>query len=414
LPLVQFNLRLKGGLLLDQPDKVGVANLVATLMTKGTQSKTPEELEAAIDELGARISIRAGQQEIIISGNSLSRNYAQTMALVQEMLLEPRWDEEEFKLAKQSVMSRITASRARPNMIAANSFNEILYGKDHILSNNILGTQVSVESISLQDLKDYYSASFSPSVANYLVVGDVSEKEVMEALSGLEDNWAKKEVQLPNLPEPPVVDNSKVYFYDVPNAKQSVLRFGYLALAENDPDYYPAEVMNYILGGGSFASRLTQELREGKGYTYGIRSSFSGSELPGPFTISSGVRTNVTYESAQTVKDILADYPTTFTEKDLETTKSSLTKSQARAFETLGAKLNMLDDISSYGWSADYVKKRKEIIENMTMDRIQELAEKYANPDKMIYLVVGDAATQKDRLKQLGYGEPILLNAPVE
>jgi zinc protease len=414
LPLVQFNLRLKGGLLLDQPDKVGVANLVATLMTKGTQNKTPEELEAAIDELGARISIRTGQQEIIISGNSLSRNYAQTMALVQEMLLEPRWDEEEFKLAKQSVMSRITASRARPNMIAANSFNEILYGKDHILSNNILGTQVSVESISLQDLKDYYSASFSPSVANYLVVGDVSEKEVMEALSGLEDNWAKKEVQLPNLPEPPVVDNSKVYFYDVPNAKQSVLRFGYLALAENDPDYYPAEVMNYILGGGGFASRLTQELREGKGYTYGIGSSFFGSELPGPFTISSGVRTNVTYESAQTVKDILADYPTTFTEKDLETTKSSLTKSQARAFETLGAKLNMLDDISSYGWSADYVKKRKEIIENMTMDRIQELAEKYANPDKMIYLVVGDAATQKDRLKQLGYGEPILLNAPVE
>jgi zinc protease len=414
LPLVQFNLRLEGGLLLDQPDKVGVANLVAELMTKGTKNKTPEELEAAIDELGARINIRAGQQEIVISGNSLSRNYAPTMALVQEILLEPRWDEEEFELAKQSVVSRIAASRARPNIIADNSFNELVYGKDHILSNSILGTQISVESITLQDLKDYYAANFSPSVADYLVVGDVSKGDVMDALSGLEDKWKKKEVQFPELPEPPVVDNSRVYFYDVPNAKQSVLQFGYLALAENDPDYYPAVVMNYILGGGGFASRLTQELREGKGYTYGIRSSFSGSDLPGPFTISSGVRTNVTYESAQAVKDILADYPSTFTEKDLETTKSSLTKSQARAFETLGAKLNMLDDISSYGWSADYVKERKEIIENMTIDRIKELAEQYANPDKMIYLVVGDAATQKDRMKQLGYGEPILLNAPVE
>ncbi len=414
LPLVQFNLRIKGGLLLDQPDKVGVANLVADLMTKGTKNKTPEELEAAIDELGARISIRAGQQYIVISGNSLARNYAKTMALAQEMLLEPRWDEQEFELAKQSVMSQIAASRARPNSIAENAFNELLYGKDHIFSNDILGDQVSVESITLQDLKDYYAANFSPILADYLVVGDVSKQEVMEALSGLEANWAKREVQLPELPEPPVVDASKVYFYDVPNAKQSVLRFGYLALAENDPDYYPAEVMNYILGGGGFASRLTQELREGKGYTYGIRSSFSGTDYPGPFSIGSGVRTNVTYESAQLVKDILKEYPSTFTEKDLETTKSSLTKSQARAFETLGAKLNMLDNISTYGWSADYVKDRKAIIEGMTIERVQELARQYANPDKMIYLVVGDAATQKDRLRQLGYGEPVLLNAPVE
>lgn len=414
LPLVQFDLRLKGGLLLDPLDKVGVANLVAEVMIKGTKNKTPEELEAAIDELGARISIRAGQQEIVISGTALARNYSATMALVEEIILEPRWDEQEFELARQSVTSRITASRARPNSIAGDAFNELLYGKEHILSNSILGTQISVAAISLQDLKDYYSANFSPSLANYLIVGDVGQQEVLKALSGLESNWAKKEVMLPKLPNPPVVDASKVYFYDVPNAKQSVLRFGYLALAENDPDFYPATVMNYILGGGGFASRLTQELREGKGYTYGIRSNFSGTEYPGPFTISSGVRTNVTYESAKLVQEILNDYPSTFTEKDLETTKSSLIKSQARAFETLGAKLDMLNDISSYGWSADYVKDRKAIIQNMTIERVRELAEQYANPDQMIYLVVGDAGTQMDRLEQLGYGKPVLLNATVE
>jgi len=122
----------------------------------------------------------------------------------------------------------------------------------------------------------------------------------------------------------------------------------------------------------------------------------------------------VTYESAQLVKDILQNYPATFSGKDLETTKSSLIKGQARAFETLGAKLNMLENISAYGWSSDYVKDREEIIRNMTSDKISELAKKYANPDKMIYLVVGDAATQMDRLEQLGYGKPVLLNAPVE
>ena len=168
--------------------------------------------------------------------------------------------------------------------------------------------------------------------------------------------------------------------------------------------------MNYILGGGGFASRLTQELREGKGYTYGIRSGFSGTNAKGAFTISSGVRSNVTLESAQLVKKILEEYPTTFSDKDLETTKSFLIKSNARAFETSRAKLNMLTNISDYGMSPDYVKDREKIVNNMTKERITELANKYVNPEKMIWLVVGDAETQFDRMKELGYGEPVMLN----
>ncbi len=410
LPLVQFELKIDGGLLLDSPDKVGVANLVAELMTRGTASKTPEELEEAIDELGANINISSGQQSISVTGNTLSRNYAATMALVEEMLLEPRWDETEFELAKQSTLSQIAGQSANPNSIATNTYNKLLYGEDNILSNNPIGTTKSVESITLDDLKAYYTENFSPNLASFLVVGSVSPSEVMKSLSAIESNWSPKEVSLPELNFPDAPDKSQVYFYDVPDAKQSVIRFGYLAMPETDPDYYPATVMNYILGGGGFASRFTQELREGKGYTYGIGSGFNGSELPGPFTISSGVRTNVTYESAALVKEILTNYPDTFSEQDLETTKSFLLKSNARRFETLGAKLNMLENISDYGWSPKYVKDREQIVKDITIDRISELAEEYANPNKMIYLVVGDAKTQLDRLEALGYGKPILIS----
>jgi zinc protease len=118
----------------------------------------------------------------------------------------------------------------------------------------------------------------------------------------------------------------------------------------------------------------------------------------------------VTYETASFVKEILEEYPSTFTDTDLETTKSFLLKSNARSFETLGAKLNMLDNISDYGWSPNYVKERELIVKNMTKEQISELAHKYANPDQMIWLVVGDAKTQMDRLEQLGFGEPILIN----
>jgi len=203
---------------------------------------------------------------------------------------------------------------------------------------------------------------------------------------------------------------SQVYFYDVPGAKQSVLRFGYPALAATDAAYYPATIMNYRLGGGGFASQLTQQLREGKGYTYAIRSGFSGSRIKGAFTIGSGVRSNVTFESASLVKVILDNYGKNYTENDLEVTKGFMIKSNARAFETLRSKLNMLNNISNYGFDDDYAKQREAIVKAMTVEDIKNLAEKYLNASKMIYLVVGDAETQMEKLEGLGFGKPILLN----
>ncbi|MEX0722462.1 MAG: pitrilysin family protein [Gracilimonas sp.] len=410
LPLVEFEISIKGGLMLENPEKAGVSNLLAELMTKGTANKTPEELEEAIDMLGANISANSGRQSMTVRGNTLARNYEQTLALVEEIMLKPRWDEREFELAKQSTISQITQQSANPNSIASNTFNKLLYGEGHILSYNSAGTTSSVESITMDDLKEYYNNYFSPDVADMHVVGAIDQNEVVASMNSINERWENKAVEIPEFDTPDAPEESQVYFYDVPDAKQSVLRFGYLAMPETHPDYYPATVMNYKLGGGGFASRFTQELREGKGYTYGIGSGFSGSDIAGPFTVSSGVRTNVTYESAALVKEILEQYPETFTDEDLENTKSFLLKSNARRFETLGSKLNLLSNISAYGWSPDYIKEREEIVKNMSKEEIQELAREYANPDKMIWLIVGDAETQMDRLEQLGFGEPVLVN----
>ncbi|MFC6999949.1 M16 family metallopeptidase [Rufibacter roseus] len=410
VPLVQFDLRINGGLLLDNPKKVGMANLLAESLTKGTKNKTTAELEEAIDALGASISVSADEENITVSGRTLARNYEATMALVQEMLLEPRWDVQEFELSKQKVTSQIKGQKANPNSIASLQFKKVLYGQDHILSHNILGTEESVKDITLQDLQNYYQQNFSPSVSAYHVVGAVKQQTVLSSLKGLEEKWQAKEVTLPKFNAPATPTASKVFFYDVPGAKQSVLRFGYLALPATHPDYYRLQVMNYILGGGGFASQLTQQLREGKGYTYGINSSFNGSVLPGPFLIQSGVRSNVTFESASLVKDILKNYGPRFNAQDLEVTKGFLVKSTARAFETMGAKLNMLNSISAYGWPKDYAKQRVELVQGMTVEQIKSLAQQYVNPDRMYYLIVGDAATQLKKLEDLGYGKPVLLN----
>lgn len=410
VPLIQFNLLIEGGQLMEGIDQLGLANLTAELMNRGTKSKTPEELEEAIQELGARVEISAEKEAVRITVNTLARNYKATLTLVEELLLEPRWDAKEFELLKQSVVSQIQQQAANPNTIAQLQYDRLLYGEEDIRAKNLLGTEVSVAALQLEDLVAFYRENIAPNVSTMHLVGAIDQAAVIASLKSLSDKWAQKMVDIPDLAKPSASDVAKVYFYDIPNAKQSVLRFGAITLASVDDDYYPAVVMNYRLGGGGFASQLTQQLREGKGYTYGIRSRFEGGKEAGPFTVSSSVRTNVTLESTQLVKEILENYGAGYTQNDLETTQSALIKSKARAFETAGAKLRLLEDISSYNWSPDYITQRDELIKDMTVSRIRELARQYINPDKMIWLIVGDAKTQLQRMEQLGYGAPVLVN----
>ncbi len=410
VPLVQFQIQLKGGMLLENPDKIGVSNLLADLMTKGTATKTPEELETAIETLGASINSFATKEAIIISGNTLAKNYGKTMDLIKEILLEPRWDDKEFALLKQSTLNQIERQKAQPNTIAVYQFNKLIYGENHILSNDNSGTKASVNAITIDDLKTYYNLYFSPNLTRIHLVGAISEDDISNSLIDLNSQWKPKNIEFPEISDPLAPETSKIYFYDVPGAKQSVIRFGYPALAATDADYYPAALLNYRLGGGGFASQLMQQLREGKGYTYGIDSGFSGSTIKGAFTIRSGVRSNVTYESVSLVKEILENYGENYNDNDLEVTKGYMIKSNARAFETLRSKLNMLTNISNYDYADDYAKQRVAIVKAITVEDIKALAEKYLNPDKMIYLVVGDAATQLDKLKKLGFGDPIILN----
>ncbi|MGB1778245.1 MAG: M16 family metallopeptidase [Longimicrobiales bacterium] len=408
VPLVQFELRVKGGQLVEEPARVGVANLLAESMTSGTANRTPEELEQAIDLLGASISVSAGAESFSIRGSALARNYPATMALVQEMLLEPRFDVEEFERSKQRVANGLRQRAASPTGVAGDVFQSLLYG-EHVLAANRLGSLETIDQITIDDLRAYHASALRPGAAAFHVSGAVSQADATAPLGRLRDEWAG---DAPLMPAPPEWSDERagLYFVDVPNASQSVLRVGYLALAETDRDYWPASVMNFRLGGGGFASDLTQVLREQRGYTYGIGSGFRGSDVPGPFQISSSVRSNVTYEALDLVKGIVEAHGPDFDEADLEATKSFLLRANARAFETGQAKLGLLGAMSAYGFSADYVLERENAVREMSIERVQELTGRYLNPQGMVWLVVGDAESQLPRLRALGLGEPTLLD----
>jgi len=367
-------------MLLDDPNKVGVANLVTDMMMEGTANKTPVELEEAIDALGSSIYMYTGKQSIGIEVTTLKRNFLPTLALVEEILFEPRWDETEFDRIKRETAESIKRRAAVPSSIASKVYNKLIYG-----------------------------ANFSADLVSISIVGDLNRNVAVKAFKGLVDKWKVNEVIFTEYEMPEPDKMAKVYFVDVPNAKQSEIRIGYLGLALTDPDYFPATVMNMKLG-GNFSGDVNLVLREEKGFTYGARTRFSGSKFPGKFTASSGVRSNTTEESINIFKDLMTAYCDPIAEEDLDFTKNVLLKSNARRFETLGALRGMISNIATYGFPFDYIKDQEEIVRDMTVESHNELARKLIRPNEMIYLVVGDAATQLDGLKSLGFGDPILLD----
>lgn len=409
IPIVNFNIRIDGGHLLDSFDKIGVANLLSDIMMEGTANKTPAELEEEIDLLGASIFMFTGRESISIQGNTLARNLDKTLALVEEILLQPRWDEEELKRIKTSTINGIKRRAANPNAVANIVANKLLYGEDHPFAHPTSGTVESVESITMDDLKAFYENNISPSISNIHIVGSINKKQALAALNNLESNWEAKEVIIPTYEVKNNRDKASLYFVDVPNAKQSVINIGYLGMKRTDPDYYAATVMNYKLG-GSFSGNVNLILREEKGYTYGARTGFSGTNIPGTFSASSSVRTNTTFESVMIFKEEIEKYKNGISQEDLDFTKNALIKSNARRFETQGALLGMLSTMSNYNLPSDYIANEEQIVSSMTLEEHKALANKHLDASKMGYLVVGDAATQFAKFKDAGFDEVILLD----
>jgi len=409
LPLVDFQIEIKGGMLLDEKGKIGTANLLARMLLQGTKNKTPIELENAIEELGASINVYALSENIVIQANCLASKYESVLKLVEEILFEPRWDEKEFARIKNEVLESIRRSKSNPSVTASNVFNKLIYGEGHVFSNSLLGTHESVNSINIEDLKKYYQNNLTPNLSSFLFVGNIQQETVLNSLNNLESKWEKKDLTLPTVNQPQMPEKAQVYFVDFPNAKQSEIRIGHVGPSAKDEDFYKCYVMNYKLG-GAFNGIVNMILREEKGYTYGARTSFEGNSSTGYFVASSAVQSNATLESAKIFRDEITKYKSGITQEDLDFTRNAILKSNALRFETIAALRGMLTQISRYDYPLDFVKQQETIIKNMSLGKHKTLARFYLHPDKMIYLIVGDAKTQLDKLEELGFGTPILLD----
>lgn len=408
LPLVTFDIVFEAGSWLDPEDKVGVANLVAAMMNEGTASRTAAELEQAIGLLGSGISVSADSDSVTISATALARNFEATVSLIEEMLGEPRWDEDYFEREKSAALTTIRDREANPQYIAAGAFAKLIYGEDHPLGRFSIGTKESVSAITLDDLQRYFETMLAAEVRMH-VAGAVSQARAETALGNVAALLSDEEIYYPDYELAEQDDEGEVFFIDVPGSKQSVLNIGKLTLPTTDPDYIKVEFANEKLGGG-ISGDLAQVLRIEKGYTYGAYSWIGDGLVPQTFKAASSVRANATAASLEVIRQMLEDYGPSFDEDAVELTRQKVVKANTRAFESLGEKLGTLREISKYGLPLDFVEQEQATLLAMPLEEYKRVIGQYLSEPQMTYVIVGDGETQLAPVTEFAGGEVSVLD----
>lgn len=404
VPTVTMQLSIAGGHRLEanDPSKAGIATLMAAVLNESTEKYSSEQLSSELDKLGSRIRIFTDNDNLNIVIESLVKNLDKTLALAEEKIFHPKFAEEEFNRAKNQQLQGISNQSTQPVTIANNVYAKLLYGSENIMAVPSSGTEATVKSISLDDVKAFYKKSLTPAAATLVVVGDISQQQIMAKLGSLK-SWTGAPLELAKDKPYPAIQKTTVYLVDKENAPQSEIRIGYPSLTYDAlGEYYRAFLMNYPLG-AAFSSRINLNLREDKGYTYGARSGFNGSKYSGVFTASAGVKGNATDSSLVEFMKELSKYRLTgITNDELNFTKNSIGQQDARSYETPGQKAGFIRRMVEYNLPADYTTKQNKILASISKAEIDAVAKKELK-ENMVIVVVGDKKSILPGLQKLGY-----------
>ncbi len=405
IPVVTLLLNFKGGKIIDPAGKSGLANIFATMMNEDTKNYSSEDFTAALEQLGSTIHVSADDDEISVHVRSLVKNLDKTLALLEERLLRPQFNEEDFRRNKRQISESIKNALNQPSYVASLAYSSLLLGDDNPLSRPSSGTEASIAQIRLSDIEDYYKNKFSRNDANIVVVGEVAPDEVISKLGFLQQlpDFA---VSFPEIPKAPAAPKNKVFFIDIPGAAQTEFRVGYVTDMKYDAtgDYYQSSIMNFPLG-GAFNSRLNLYLREDRGWTYGARSSFNGNKYGGDYSFSAGIKAAATDSALYDVLHIMEEYKQKgISKEELSFTKKAMSQSEALKYETGFQKAVFLNRLQTYGLPKNYTEQQNNKLKAITVNNINVLAQqKLPSTDNLVILLVGDKATLADKIIGKGF-----------
>ncbi len=392
-PTVNVQLNLSGaGPIYEPAELPGLANVTAQLLREGTKTRTSKQLAEEVDTLGATITANAGwgSSATVIGAQGLSDNLEQWFPLVVDVLLNPTFPAEEVTKLKARLKGALRQQRAQPGFLANERFSKAVYGKHP--AGVVTATEESLDALTPELMGKWHAERYTPQNAILGIAGDVRAATLVPKLKEWLAGWKKTELREILPPSATPTAARKVYVVDRPNSVQTTLSMGNIAIDRRDPDYISMVVLNRVLGAGP-ASRLFLNLREEKGYTYGVYSNFTALKYPGPWTAGGDLRTEVT-EGAMT--EFLKELNRIRTEKvsdaELDDARRSVVANFALSLESPTQLLSYETIRKLYGFPADYWDTYPAKIMAVTADDLLRAGRKYFNADTMQVVAVGDGS----------------------
>ncbi len=403
LPLADFVLLVGSGGTVDPAGKTGVANLTSSMLREGTTSRRSLDIADQIAFLGINLSPTSSWESSTLSLHTPTAQLDSALALFADVALHPSFPANEFERIRKTRLTELLQLRDQGPAIANIAFPAIIYGSAHPYGVPLIGTEASVKSLTPADLQSYYQTNFRPNNATLIVVGDVSPAQVEQKINALFGNWQRGDIPQLNYSEPPKSGTTTIYLIDKPGATQSSFRIGSVGVPRSTGDYFALTVMNTILG-GSFSSRLNQNLREVRGYTYGAGSRFDMRRAAGPFTASAEIVSAKTDSALLEFMKELNGIRQAVPPSELSRAKRYLQLQLPGNFETTQQIAAALVPVALYGLPLDYFNNYVQNIEGVTQADVARVAQQYINPGSLAVVIVGDRKTIEQGLKAVNVG----------
>ena len=403
LPLADFVLLIGSGSTAAPAGKAGIANLVSVMLREGTTTRKSLDIADQISFLGIRLSPTSSWESSTLSLHTPTGQLDSALALFADVALHPSFPANEFERIQKTQLTDLLQQRDQGPVIASKAFPAILYGNAHPYGAPLEGTEASVKSITTADLQSYYQGNFRPNNGTLIIVGDVNPVQIESKINNLFGGWKRGDVPALNYAEPPKAGTTTIYLIDKPGAAQSSFRIGSVGVPRSTKDYFALTVMNTILG-GSFTSRLNQNLRETRGYTYGAGSRFDMRRAAGPFIASAEIVTaksdSALIEFMKELNRIRESVPG----DELSRAKRYLQLQLPGNFETTQQIAAALVPVAQYNLSLEYYNNYVQNVEAVTQVDVARVAQQYINPGSLAIVIVGDRKTIELALKSVNIG----------
>jgi zinc protease len=399
LPLVRLNLMINAGSKNDPENKKGLAYLTSLVMDEGADGLNALQLSDEFDMLGSSFSISTDNDLINLSLQSLTENFDRSMELFSKVLLRPSFNADDFLREKKKLITRIMQSKDEPEFLADQIFDMVVLGKLNNYSFPVSGYEETVESIKVDDIKNYYQNYFFPSNASLIVVGNISKNNLVILVNKYFSDWENTQQKISfsatsNNPD------KKIYLYHKEGSVQTEIRVGHLSDGRNQKDFFQRYILNTILG-GQFTSRINLNLRERNGYTYGATSRFQYFKDAAFFEVSTSVGIENTANALKEILFELDNIHNGVSDTEIDFAKSSITKKFPLNFETYRQITSGIAGKILYGLPDNYFENYIQNVNAVLKSEVNEAAKKFILNDKLTIVLVGDKNLLLEKLGEM-------------